>query len=96
MSGAGKDGDSVIRLVLFGKRESLVGGGEGEGESGREGRGGCGVHFRGLLHWVCLAGKHFNKDFPHAALIHRLQNSYTASQRANQDLEEKLHALVSF
>ncbi|NXT87655.1 TJAP1 protein, partial [Anhinga rufa] len=25
----------------------------------------------------------------------RLQNSYTASQRANQDLEEKLHALVS-
>uniref|UniRef100_A0A4W4FQ21 Tight junction-associated protein 1 domain-containing protein n=1 Tax=Electrophorus electricus TaxID=8005 RepID=A0A4W4FQ21_ELEEL len=26
----------------------------------------------------------------------RLQNSYTASQRANQDLEEKLHALVTF
>ncbi|XP_042337030.1 tight junction-associated protein 1-like [Plectropomus leopardus] len=26
----------------------------------------------------------------------RLQNSYTASQRANQDLEEKLHALVIF
>lgn len=26
----------------------------------------------------------------------RLQNSYTASQRANQDLEEKLHALVNF
>uniref|UniRef100_A0A671K0R4 Tight junction-associated protein 1-like n=1 Tax=Sinocyclocheilus anshuiensis TaxID=1608454 RepID=A0A671K0R4_9TELE len=25
---------------------------------------------------------------------HRLQNSYTASQRANQDLEEKLHALL--
>ncbi|KAF7199489.1 tight junction-associated protein 1-like [Nothobranchius furzeri] len=25
----------------------------------------------------------------------RLQNSYTASQRANQDLEEKLHALVT-
>ena len=25
----------------------------------------------------------------------RLQNSYTASQRTNQDLEEKLHALVS-
>lgn len=25
----------------------------------------------------------------------RLQNSYTASQRANQDLEEKLHALVN-
>lgn len=24
-----------------------------------------------------------------------MQNSYTASQRTNQDLEEKLHALVS-
>lgn len=31
-----------------------------------------------------------------SALLHRLQNSYTASQRANQDLEEKLHALVTF
>ncbi|NXD12514.1 TJAP1 protein, partial [Nothocercus nigrocapillus] len=27
--------------------------------------------------------------------FHRLQNSYTASQRTNQDLEEKLHALAS-
>lgn len=27
--------------------------------------------------------------------LFRLQNSYTASQRTNQDLEEKLHALVT-
>lgn len=30
------------------------------------------------------------------SVLHRLQNSYTASQRANQDLEEKLHSLVTF
>lgn len=26
--------------------------------------------------------------------MYRLQNSYTASQRTNQELEDKLHALV--
>lgn len=26
--------------------------------------------------------------------LHRLQNSYTASQRTNQELEDKLHTLV--
>lgn len=28
--------------------------------------------------------------------LDRLQNSYTASQRTNQELEDKLHALVTW
>ena len=59
------------------------------------------AHARTHTHWIPLTVNTkrlliFLAIFCVSLSPSRLQNSYTASQRTNQDLEEKLHALVTF